>query len=360
MSQIDFTIAVMIYNVEKFLPMCIESIMEQSGDDIEILLVNDGSTDTCAKICDEYALKDERIHVIHKNNAGVSSARNIAIDCAKGKWLIQVDGDDILLPGSVERARKYLHRDADLLQFDAVEFIDNVSTDDWKPKGKEIEVEGKLLKEYHLQLIDRSNVKTVFPTYNLNPAWSKIWNLDFIRKNNLHYDESVVKGEGTLFTFTASYYFKKVIIIPEPIYGYRINPFSIMRRFSEDILENQNVQYNAYQKVFEQHNELQRREIREALLKRGLYLIENAINFGIAHPDCPWEKEKCMNWCEALCKLDWVQASAKYAQSANISNKIFAVIVKQDYEMLYKKCANLRKKILIRRIIKSLLKRRCR
>lgn len=343
MQKIDFTIAVMIYNIERFLPMCVDSIIAQNGDDIEILLIDDGSTDSSGKICDDYAKKDSRIRVIHQNNAGVAAARNVAIDEAKGKWLIQVDGDDVLLPNTIEYGREYFNDDSDLLQFDAVDFVDNVSLDAWSPKGEEMVVSGDLLKEYHLQLVDRTNPKIIFPTYNLNPAWSKMWNMDFIRRYDLHYDPKVVKGEGTLFTFTCSYYMKKVRIIPKPIYGYRINPYSIMRRFSADILENQNVQCETYQRVIDEHNENDNEIIKKALSKRGLYLIENAINLGISHPDCPWDNEKCIDWCKTLCSLDWVQQAVKYAKDNDMSNSIFDLIRNNDYIGLAKKCASQKK-----------------
>lgn len=343
MQKIDFTIAVMIYNIERFLPMCVDSIIAQNGDDIEILLIDDGSTDSSGKICDDYAKKDSRIRVIHQNNAGVAAARNVAIDEAKGKWLIQVDGDDVLLPNTIEYGREYFNDDSDLLQFDAVDFVDNVSLDAWSPKGEEMVVSGDLLKEYHLQLVDRTNPKIIFPTYNLNPAWSKMWNMDFIRRYDLHYDPKVVKGEGTLFTFTCSYYMEKVRIIPKPIYGYRINPFSIMRRFSGDILENQNVQCETYQRVIDEHNETDNEDIKNALLKRGLYLIENAINLVIAHPDCPWDNERCIDWCKTLCSLDWVQQAVKYAKDNDMSNSIFDLIRNNDYIGLAKKCASQKK-----------------
>lgn len=356
MQEINFTIVAMIYNIEKYLPMCIESIMAQKGDDIEIILVDDGSTDSSSEICDKYAKEDMRIRVIHQKNAGVSAARNTAIDNARGKWLIQVDGDDVLVSDAIERCRKYINTDADLLQFDTVEFIDSPDLSNWVPKSEEIVIEGDLLKEYHLQLIDRSQVKTVFPTYNLNPAWSKMWNMDFIRKNNLHYDSNVIKGEGTLFTFTSSYYFKKVIIVPELLYGYRINPNSIMHRFSANILENQNIQYRAYQKVFEEHKESNEKYVKSALLKRGLYLIENAIILGIAHPDCHWKKQQCLDWCNSLCALDWVQESVKYAISNGYNSKIFNTINQKDYGKFYQRCMILKIKVMIKKYLATIRK----
>ena len=90
----ELSIIVPIYKVEKYLPKCIESILNQSFIDFELILVDDGSPDYCGLICDEYAGKDSRVKVIHQNNQGVSAARNAALDVAEGRYLGFVDADD--------------------------------------------------------------------------------------------------------------------------------------------------------------------------------------------------------------------------------------------------------------------------
>ena len=90
------SVIVPAYNIEEYLPRCLESILNQSYRDLEIILVDDGSTDSTGVICDEYAEKDSRVVVIHKENGGVSSARNLGLDRAKGDYIGFVDGDDIL------------------------------------------------------------------------------------------------------------------------------------------------------------------------------------------------------------------------------------------------------------------------
>jgi len=96
--DMDFLISVIvpIYNVEKYLYQCIDSIINQTYHNLEIILVNDGSPDNCGSICDKYALIDPRIKVIHKQNGGLSDARNVAIDIAKGEWITFIDSDDYI------------------------------------------------------------------------------------------------------------------------------------------------------------------------------------------------------------------------------------------------------------------------
>ena len=88
------SVIVPIYNAEKSIGKCIESILKQSLENIELILINDGSNDLSGSICDKYALKDNRIIVIHKNNEGVAATRMIGINIARGKYSIQVDSDD--------------------------------------------------------------------------------------------------------------------------------------------------------------------------------------------------------------------------------------------------------------------------
>jgi len=90
------SIVVPVYKVEQYLSQCIESIIGQKFTDWELLLVDDGSPDKSGTICDKYVEKDKRIHVIHKENGGVSSARNLGIKEAKGEWIIFVDADDYI------------------------------------------------------------------------------------------------------------------------------------------------------------------------------------------------------------------------------------------------------------------------
>ncbi|MDR0422523.1 MAG: glycosyltransferase, partial [Proteiniphilum sp.] len=88
------SVIVPVYNVEKYLRKCLESILAQTYTSFELLLVNDGSTDGSGQICDEYAQKDSRVQVFHQENKGVSRARNLGLERAKGKWVAFIDSDD--------------------------------------------------------------------------------------------------------------------------------------------------------------------------------------------------------------------------------------------------------------------------
>lgn len=101
-SKLKVSVIVPIYNVEKYLKKCIKSIIGQTYENIEIILVEDGSPDNSSEICDEFAKMDKRIKVIHKKNEGVSAARNSGLDVATGDYVCFVDGDDYVMPDYVE------------------------------------------------------------------------------------------------------------------------------------------------------------------------------------------------------------------------------------------------------------------
>ena len=92
------SVIVPVYNTEKYLHRCIDSVLAQTFTDWELLLIDDGSKDTSGSICDKYAAKDKRIRVFHKENGGVSSARNLGRDYAQGEWVTFVDSDDYIEP----------------------------------------------------------------------------------------------------------------------------------------------------------------------------------------------------------------------------------------------------------------------
>lgn len=108
--MVKFSIIVPVYNVEKYLNNCIESLLNQKFDNFEIILVNDGSTDKSGLMCDNYASTNKNISVIHKDNGGLSDARNIGIANAKGEYIIFVDSDDFIEPESLKKFNELIEK----------------------------------------------------------------------------------------------------------------------------------------------------------------------------------------------------------------------------------------------------------
>src|SRR5690554_965787 len=97
------SIIIPVFNVAEYLPRCIESVLNQDNIDLEVLLINDGSTDSSGEVCEEYAKNDRRIRVFHQENSGVSAARNKGVDESTGNWITFVDADDWIEKNSLER-----------------------------------------------------------------------------------------------------------------------------------------------------------------------------------------------------------------------------------------------------------------
>ena len=111
------SIIVPVYKVEQYLKRCMDSVLNQTYKNIEVILVNDGSPDSCPALCDEYAKIDSRVRVIHKENGGLSSARNVALDSVKGDYIFFVDSDDWLALDTLEVLNEYLEEDYDMISF---------------------------------------------------------------------------------------------------------------------------------------------------------------------------------------------------------------------------------------------------
>ena len=109
MNELLISIIVPIYNIDNYVSKCIESILSQTHSNIEVILIDDGSTDKSSNICDYYSKKDARIVAIHKKNGGLSSARNTGLDIAKGKYIGFVDGDDYIEPNMYEELLNNIH-----------------------------------------------------------------------------------------------------------------------------------------------------------------------------------------------------------------------------------------------------------
>ena len=152
------SVIVPIYNVEEYLEKCLDSIINQTYKNLEIILVDDGSPDKCPQICDEYAKKDDRIVVIHKENGGVSSARNLGLDIAKGEFITFVDSDDWIDETMYEKMMlKQAEENLDLV-FTRYKTIKNGSIKKIKELTMDIFCKGNDLQYFISQLDDNIEI----------------------------------------------------------------------------------------------------------------------------------------------------------------------------------------------------------
>ena len=220
------SVVVPVYNVEKYLDRCVESILAQSFSDFELILVDDGSPDRCPVMCDEWAQKDSRISVIHKSNGGLPDARNAGIAKAEGKYMAFVDSDDwvekdflqTLYTGIVEH-------NADVVQCN----FQHVHTDTLIPSG------------YKAEILDETYIKDVLLPGMANAQlenmsysrWNKFYISEKVKAAVALCDTQISMGEDYLLNFAVFGYCQKIVVLDTvPLYNYFYNTASICGQYN--------------------------------------------------------------------------------------------------------------------------------
>lgn len=215
------SVIIPVYNVEEFLPQCLDSVINQTYTNLEIILVNDGSTDSCGKICDDYASRDRRIQVIHKKNGGLSDARNAGLQLITGDFISFVDSDDLLSLNFYkilsETAAKW---EADIVEcnFQKFEILNNIS-DKSSVKDIEVQIYGT---QKALKLLMNEFFKQV--------VWNKIYKKELLTQITFPLNRI---NEDEFWTYKAFGNSSKIAKISSKLYFYRQQPESIMgKRYS--------------------------------------------------------------------------------------------------------------------------------
>ncbi|MDO4469088.1 MAG: glycosyltransferase family 2 protein [Bacillota bacterium] len=180
-----FSIIVPVYNVEKYLRECVDSILEQSFNDFELILVDDGSKDGSSQICDEYAKKDSRVNVLHQKNSGQSAARNNGIKISKGKYIIFLDSDDFIEKNSfLKDIYDKAKSGVDIVTYKFRKFYDN------NQEFGECTFHLPNLNE-NLEYGEKISELVKFDAFYCSP-WSKAVRCDIIKKNDICFIEGIV------------------------------------------------------------------------------------------------------------------------------------------------------------------------
>ena len=214
--QPTISVIIPVYNVEQYLDRCVASVVKQTYKNLEIILVDDGSPDNCPAICDKWATKDNRIIVIHKENEGVSLARNSALDIAKGDYVCFVDSDD------------YVEKDF------VSDLLDGITKNDADISICGLFNQDKSIKSNSLAQISSKEAKLMlfniidYP-YVEGYVCNKMYKMDIIQNNSLRFDASLKMCEDTLFNYLYFDFTNNVCIIPNAKYHYCYRADSVMR-----------------------------------------------------------------------------------------------------------------------------------
>ncbi len=202
------SIVVPIYKSEAFLPKLIDSVLNQTYKNVELILVDDGSPDNSGKICDEYAKKDNRIVVIHKENGGCSDARNVGLKSVTGEYLTFIDGDDWFEPDCIEYLVKLIEDyGCDMSMTDCLMTTGNRR----QTKKDDIRV-----------LSAEEAICAIFYVKTPVGAWNKMYKTDIIKQNDIKFEISWF-GEGLYFSSMGAKFSEKIAMGHRKVYGYRKN-----------------------------------------------------------------------------------------------------------------------------------------
>ena len=230
------SIVIPVYKVEPYLARCVDSVLNQTLQDLQIILVDDGSPDNCPQLCDAYAKQDSRIQVIHKENGGLASARNAGMAVAAGKWLFFLDSDDWLEPNGLESlVRIGQEQQVDFVRYRAIR-------SGWPGMEAHVPCMVEPVRELRHGYYSRQQIiDEVYPRLITTPqltmgavvgAWGSLYNLDFLNRNNLRFYEEVKFSEDLVFSArvvraASSFYF----VDAPGVYHYFYNPSSISKSF---------------------------------------------------------------------------------------------------------------------------------
>lgn len=253
-----FSVIVPIYNVEKYLEYCVESILNQSFKDFEIILVNDGSTDNSLSLCEKFQAKDDRVKVINQENKWLSGARNAGIDRAEGEYLLFVDGDDGLMPNALNKINDCINGDSIVAyKYGYIDEDNNL-------------IEDKSVVDFYKNIKTIDDVKKDFLSSDkLGSACIKCMSKKYFNGEiaTIRFNEKTRFAEDQIFTCDLLNVANDIIVLDQEIYAYRQRAGSIMKSYNESKIKYVEQYINYIQDTFEVDN-LRRKDFEKCLNKR--------------------------------------------------------------------------------------------
>lgn len=320
-----------VYKVEKYVERAIKSIQAQTLKDFEFLIVDDGTPDRSGEICDEYAKQDERIHVIHKENGGAPSARNTAIDIAKGKYMYFMDSDDWAEPTMLEDMVNLAENDQAQLVV-AGFYIDTYYTDeDYITNDFVVDS-----ASYKSQREFRENAYKLFDHNLLYSPWNKLFLSSYLFENNLRFPETF--WDDFPFVLSVIRDIEKVSVTSRQYYHF-------LRARAES--ETAAYRPNMYEKREEEHrwmlelykhwkvkDDASREMVARRYIERFIGCVENLTN-----PKCDLSKAEKLKQVQEMLKAHNVKWALKYAQPRSSYMKVMLVPIRMGSTRLtYLEC----------------------
>ncbi len=333
--MMELSIIIPVYKTEKYLRECVDSVLREAPKDSEIILVDDGSPDNCPQICDEYAARDSRVQVIHKKNAGVSAARNSAIEIAQGERIFFLDSDDYVPKDYFKTLMVYSE---DLVISNYRAFYENKNSDIY---GAIKTVKYECVQDYLLDF--HKYFATAF-----NFPWGKLYKTEIIKKYNIRFNPSIIVSEDVIFNVEYYEHCDTIQMVAEAQLQYRQLSTSASRKFFPNLFQ---WYCNSYEKI------------KELLEKFNAFSKKNEVHFyshfigntmecmlGLWSTEKNMRQEKYIN----ICQNELLQKALPYCKSKRTKG-IIKALKKQDINKVEKSVKNYLFWASIRRKIRSFL-----
>lgn len=347
-----FSVIVPVYNVENYIEQCLDSILNQTYQNFEVILVDDGSTDRSAKLCDEYGIRHyQKIKVLHKKNQGVLAARVDGICNANGQFCVFVDSDDFVEPNLLEVVDSYLNRDleVDILLYSFV-YYRNGKKDN---RFKAVAGDGYIWTEDS----KREIYEKISCGSEITSIWSKAIRTSVLKEDPTNYALYYGKNMAedllqSLFPLTKA---RKIMYTDKTLYNYRINEESLSRSFRAETIDKKNSIY-VYEKVLEYLKiwKLDNKEMRDKVdakwFNDAIYIITQS-----------YEMSSDKDSKNAVLNYDWSKLIPEKVYDENnrfennIYKKLYSMWIKKDYRSIhryflkkkgYQKIRELKRKLL--------------
>lgn len=262
------SIIVPVYKAEKYLCECIDSILSQTYENFELILVDDGSPDNSGKICDEYAEKDKRIKVIHKENGGVSSARNMGLDNANGEYITFIDSDDVVDKQYLELMyNKLVETHSDICFCKMESFVETIND---KVKNDSFEI---------FDVSDNNKNKFIIDFFGGKYDYSSCGILyDRAIISNVRFNESIKNNEDFLFTLNCLLNCNRVSLISNVLYNYRINTSSVTKNYIKNFFEQSVAVYNELDELYK-NNQISKKCLDIYACRSSYFLVNNELKY---------------------------------------------------------------------------------
>lgn len=328
MEENLISVIVPVYNVEKYLGECVDSILNQTYTNIEVILIDDGSKDNSGVICNQYEKKDNRVKVIRKTNEGVSSARNLGIAEAKGEWISFVDSDDWIEPNYLEELLKSAKENGAEIAMCGYNRVTGEKKESINSLGKVFTLNRR---EYIIKLLN--------PQTGYGFCHMKIFKAECIK--NTVFDTTLKVGEDVLFNEQVSENITSICIVEKNLYNYRINSNSVVRKYTSEYANN-------YLESMKKNKDYLLRTYGEDEEIRQNYYNFVAFHILLIAVNYCYNKDNNVknktNLCKQICKIEEFEEGIRNSNYNNLSitRKITLFTIKHKFFWLTKVICNIR------------------